>query len=175
MDPAHKKWNLLEETGGRLPGSVVDNSTVVYDVRRDRLLLARKEYGDKSHYDGQLYALDLKTGQVSQLDPAGRDGAAAISYLCQIRYDAAHDLLLVGGTLPPDAAGRRRTPAYDCAANRWVSLDIGGDDPNGREGRNVSLGLMPDAKRGLFWAVDTHGKVYVLRLDPDRADKQPLD
>ena len=43
-----------------------------------------------------------------------------------------------------------------------MSLKIGGDDPNGKTGRNVSLGLMYDAKRKLFWAVDTNSNVYVL-------------
>jgi hypothetical protein len=101
--------------------------------------------------------------------------AAAIPYLCQVRHDARNDLLLVGATLPPDRDGLRRTPAYDCAGNRWVSLRIAGDDPSGRAGRNVSLGLMYDARRKLFWAVDTHSRVFVLRLDPRSADLKPLE
>jgi hypothetical protein len=111
---------------------------------------------------------------VSVLSPAGSPSAAEISYLCQVRYDAANDMLLVGATLPAGADGLRRTPAYDCAADRWVSLRITGQDPNGKEGRNVSLGLMYDAQRKLFWAVDTNSQVYVLRLDLATADVQPL-
>ena len=95
--------------------------------------------------------------------------AAAIPYLCQIRYDLANDLLLVGATLPS-----RRTPAYDCAANRWLSLNVTGRDPNGPKGRNVSLGLVYDRRRKLFWAVDTNSHIYVLRLTPKTADPQPL-
>jgi hypothetical protein len=77
--------------------------------------------------------------------------------------------------LPADEKGFRRTPAYDCANNRWVALRIRGDDPNGKNGRNVSLGLMYDSKRKLFWAVDAASKVYVLRLDPDSADLLALE
>ena len=186
FEAAKNEWIEIKQQGGKLPGAVVDNSTVVYDSRRGRLLFARKPYGDKTPFDGQLQTLDPSTGQVDKLTPQGSAGAAAIPYLCQIRYDADHDLLLVGGTLPPAAAnstgdasspdaGLRRTPAYDCAGNRWVSLKVTGDDPSGKSGRNVSLGLMYDAKRKLFWAVDTKSEVFVLRLDPKQADMRPLE
>jgi hypothetical protein len=180
FDAAKNQWIEIKQQGERLPGAVVDNSTMVFDSHRGRLLFARKPYGDKTTYDGVLYTLDPSTGQVDKLTPQGSAGAAAIPYLCQIRYDADHDLLLVGGTLPPAADGSpdadlRRTPAYDCSANRWVSLKLTGDDPSGKAGRNVSLGLMYDAKRKLFWAVDTKSEVFVLRLDPKQADLRPLE
>jgi hypothetical protein len=175
FDTKSRQWGPpLKLTGDKLPGSVVDNSTMVYDGRRERLLFARKPYGDKHTYDGQLHALDLKTLAVSALSPTGSKAAAAIPYLCELRYDAEHDLVLVGGTLPPEADGLRRTPAYDPGGNRWVSLRIGGQDPSGKEGRNVSLGLMYDGGRKLFWAVDTNSQVYVLRLDPKTADLRAL-
>jgi hypothetical protein len=174
FDAARKDWLAVELKGEKLPGSVVDNSTVVHDSKRDRLLFFRKGYGDKAAYDGQIHALDLKTGEVSRLNPQGMEAAAAIPYLCQIRYDAVNDLLLVGATLSPGDDALRRTPAYDCAKNEWLSLKLAGDDPSGKAGRNVSLGLMFDAKRKLFWAVDTNSNVFVLRLDPKSADPQPL-
>jgi len=174
FDGQKREWIQVELAGGELPGAVVDNSTVVYDSKRDRLLIAVKGYGREHVYDGQVYELDLKTRKARGLSPGGMAGAADIPYLCQIRYDEANDLLLVGATLPPDGSGLRRTPAFDCAANRWISLRITGDDPNRERGRNVSLGLMYDPKRKLFWAVDTNSRVYVLRLDPKTADPQPL-
>ena len=173
FDSEAKAWRELELHGAKLPGSEVDNSTLLHDTERDRLLFARKPYGEPP-YDGVLHSVDLKTLEVARLEPAGLAAADKISYLCQLRYDRANDLVLCGCTPPPDGSGVRRTPAYDCANNRWVSLAIGGDDPSGPKGRNVSLGLMYDARRGLFWAVDTNSHVYVLRLDPKAADLQPL-
>ncbi len=176
FDAASGQWNEIQQQGGKLPGAVVDNSTVVYDSRRDRLLFARKGYGDKNAFDGQLHSLDPESGQVGSLAPEGSAAAAAIPYLCQFRYDPQHDLLLGGCTLPPaEEGGQRRTPAYDCQGNRWVSLRIAGDDPSGKAGRNVSLGLLYDAKRKLFWAVDTKSEVFVLRLEPTSADLRPLE
>jgi hypothetical protein len=174
FDAHSEQWKQLKLTGEQLPGAVVDNSTVVYDPRRNRLLFARKPYGDSPKYDGEIYALDTDSLKVSRLSPAGKVAAAAIPYLCQIRYDAGHDLLLVGATLPAGPDGLRRTPAYDCQANKWVSLKITGDDPSGKAGRNVSLGLMYDARRKLFWAVDTNSEVYVLRLEPASAEMHDL-
>ena len=117
--------------------------------------------------DPDLSGLEVIGAHNSWLDEAARVQRA-------IRYDAANDLLLVGGTLRPGPDGLRRTPAYDCAADRWISLRIAGQDPSGKRGRNVSLGLMYDTTRKLFWAVDTNSRVYVLRLDPKTADPQPL-
>ena len=172
--PQTGRWVELKLSGSKLPGAVVDNSTMVYDSKRNRLLFAVKGYGRKNAYDGQLYFLDVKTQTAGKLSPGGMSAAAAIPYLCQIRYDAGNDLFLVGGTLPPGPDGLRCTPAYDPTANRWISLAIGGKDPSGPKGRNVSLGLMYDKVRKLFWAVDTNSRVYVLRLAPKTADPKPL-
>jgi hypothetical protein len=167
-------WEEVKLRGDNLPGAVVDNSTVVFDSRRDRLLFFRKLYGEKSRYDGQIHVVDWRTRQVRRLTPKGSEAAVTIPYLCQIHYDAGQDVLLVGATLPPDADGCRRTPVYDCATNRWQALKLAGDDPSGKTGRNVSLGLLYDARRRLFWAVDAQSRVFVLRLDVKTADSQDL-
>jgi len=165
-------WSVLQLTGEKLAGSIVDNSTLDHDSRRNRLLFFRKEYGDKIKYNGLIQSVDLKSLEVSTLTPENAPAASAVSYLCQIRYDPGNDLLVAGCTF--SANGQRRTPAYDPATNRWISLNLLGDDPSGTKGRNVSLGLMYDRSRKLFWATDTNSKVYVLRLDPPAADPQPL-
>jgi len=168
------EWVELPLTGTTMPGSVVDNSTIVYDSKRDRLLAVRKGYGDKNQFDGTIAVVEVKSGKVTLLSPAGKEKAVAVPYLCQLRYDPTTDLVLGGCTLEPDGEGLRRTPAYDCAGDRWVSLKIGGDDPSGKKGRNVSLGMMVDAKRKLYWAVDTNSNVFVLRLDVATADLKPM-
>jgi hypothetical protein len=169
-----KEWVEKPLTGAKLPGSVVDNSTVVYESKRERLLFARKAYGDKTPFTGELHEVSVKTWTAALVSPENKDAASGMPYLCQIRYDSVNDLLLVGGTLKPGDDGVRRTPAYDPAGNRWVSLKITGDDPNGKNGRNVSLGMMYDAKRKVFWAVDTNSQVYVLQLDLKSADLKPM-
>ena len=170
-DAQAKAWTPLKTTGAALPGTVCDAAGMCYDSKRDRLLFVTTARGKP--FDGQVHSLDMTTLAARKLDPA--DAKGVTGFLRETCYDSANDLLVIGGTLPPDADGLRRTPVYDCANNRWLALKIGGavnpNDPRKRGGgRNVSLGLMYDAKRGLVWAVDTYSRVYVLRIDLETAD-----
>ncbi|HZZ73304.1 MAG TPA: kelch repeat-containing protein [Pirellulales bacterium] len=166
FQPAQQNWAAVTLSGDKLAGASVDNSTMAYDSRRDRLVCFRKPYGDDHAYDGTLYFVDLKSGKVQKRAAGDADFAAKIPYLCQIRYDAKHDLLLVGGTISADHAAQRLTPIYSCAQDQWSTMEIRGDDPSGPKGRNVSLGLMVDDRSDLFWAVDAKSNVFVLRLEP---------
>src|SRR5262249_12089191 len=109
-----------------------------------------------------------------QIVPENAAAAAQISYLPQIRLDPEHELLLCGCLLPENDQEPRRTPAFDLKENRWISLRIVGDLPHGPTGRNVSLGVVYDPARKLFWAVDAASRVFVLKLDPATADRRPL-
>src|SRR5262249_31554309 len=94
FDAAKKDWTELA-LQGKLPGAVVDNSTLWYDAKRNRLCFVTKSYGDKTKFDGQIHTVDLKTLEVTALSPKGMAGASGIPYLCQLRYDATNDLVLV--------------------------------------------------------------------------------
>ncbi len=175
FDPNAKTWEELKVTG-KLPGSAVDYSTVVYDSKRDRLLFFRTGYGQK--YDGQVHALGLKEMAASALSPA--NAAAAQGFLIdRACYEPASDLIVFAALMPADGDGFQRTPAYDCAGNRWVSLKIAYEVekrdrkaiPLTPRGPGHSCGVMYDAKRKLIWGVDTyHCQPYALRLDPKAAD-----
>jgi hypothetical protein len=94
-------------------------------------------------------------------------------------YEPQSDLVLLGTLLPPDADGFQRTPAYDCAANRWVSLKIGyeaaSDKKTPQTPRGHSSGIVYDAQRKLVWGVETgRVAVFVLRLDAAKADVAEL-
>jgi len=168
-DGRANEWHDVPLHGEKLPGSIVDNSTMTFDRTNQRFLCFRKPYGDQPRYDGTVYEIRMPAGEVHRLEPAGRDAAADIPYLCQIRCHHEQHVALVGGTLPPDEQGARWTPIFDLAKDRWMKIKLTGDDPNGPKGRNVSLGLMYDAHRKLFWAVDTNCHVYVLRLNVCKA------
>lgn len=174
FDNEERNWREIKLQGEKLDGAVVDNSTIIYDGRRQRLLCCQKPYGDKVRYSGLWQAIDLPSGTVSRIVPENAAAAAAVIYLPQIRLDPEHDLLLCGCLLPDDGTGARRTPAFDLKDNRWISLLITGDHPHGPQGRNVSLGLVYDARRKLFWAVDAASRVFVLKLNPASADRRPL-
>lgn len=168
-DHAGNQWLKIETTGDRLPGAYVDNSTIAYDSRRDRVLMINT-LGYGKPFDGQVWSLDLKSSVVKALSPDGQDKADRFANVDKCVYDAEHDLLLLG-TYLNDAGDHTPTPAYDRKRNRWVLLDIGYTTGT-RSGRTTrafpharSDGLMFDAKRKLIWGTDTNSQVYVLRLD----------
>ncbi len=151
----------------------MDSAGIDYDIKRGRLLLFPNSYGKPA--TGQIVAIDAKTLSAEALNPAGMAGAAKMpGFLRETCYVAPQDFVLAGVTLPADADGLRWTPVYDCAANKWIACKIEGPNPAGKEGRNVSLGLVYDAKRDLIWAVDTRGGIFVLRVDPKTLAKKDL-
>ena len=171
-------WTELELSGDGLPGACVDNSTIAYDGRRDRVLMLRKPYG-KDPYDGQVYALDMRTHAVGALSPGAAEQAHTFAYIDRCCYDAEHDLVLMA-TYLSERGGQTPTPAYDCAENRWILLDVQ-YQLGERYGRTVrvfphgrSCGIMFDPQRKLIWGTDTNSQVYVLRLDPEAARARPL-
>jgi hypothetical protein len=168
------EWTPLELSGDKLRGTVVDRAGCSIDSSRNQLVcMAKTAY--RGPYDGIVYRVDLATNKVKRLQPAGHAGMKDIGFLREQLYDPKNDLIVVGALLQADSDGVRRTPAYDLKHNRWIGLRIGGEHPHGKDGRNVSLGLMYDAKRKLHWAVDTNSQVYVLKLDAQAADPVPLN
>jgi len=173
FDSAAAQWQKLEPAGDKLPGAVVDNSTIAYDSQRDRVLTFCKPYGQAA-YDGQVYAFDMKSRAVKALSPQGADAAAKFAYIDRCCYDAAGDVVLMA-TYLNDGGEHTPTPAYDCAKNRWIMLDIEYqvDQRHGRPQRlfphGRSCGIMYDPRRRLIWGTDTNSQVYVLQLEHDLA------
>ncbi len=173
------KWIELELVGDNLPGAYVDNSSITYDSKRDRVLMVNT-LGYRKPFDGQVWALDLKTNKVTGLSPKSRDHAKRFANIDKSCYDAASDLLLMG-TYLQDAGEHTPTPAYDCAKNQWITLDLkySTGERYGRTTRAFphtrSDGLMFDSRRKLIWGTNTNGKVYALRLDLDHANAKRLE
>jgi hypothetical protein len=174
-----QQWLELELTGDELPGAYVDNSSMVYDSNRNRLLIINTlGYGKK--FDGQVWAVDLEKLVVEALSPQAREQAHRFANVDKTCFVPTADLMLLG-THITDAGEHTPTPAYDCKHNRWVTLDL--QYPTGERYGNTtrdfpntrSDGLMFDPQRKLIWGTNTNGQVYVLRLDSASADLKPLE
>ena len=169
------KWKQLKLTGDKLPGARVDNSSIVYDSKRDRVLIVNSDYGKT--YDGFVWSVDLQTKAVKKLSPKGSKHAVRFANIDKTCYDGANDLMLFG-TYLKDSGGQTPTPAFDCAKNQWITLDLRyklgkrfGNTTRAFPHRR-SDALMYDAKRQLIWGTDTNSQVYVLRLDLQQAKVQ---
>jgi hypothetical protein len=181
LDAVKQEWQEVKRSGVKLPNSVVDSSTYVYDSKRDRLFFVRSDYGRKN--DGDLHAFDMKTGAVTKTTPANAAALAALDLKGVDRavYDAANDLVLFSTLLPGAADTMRRALAYDCAADKWVSLNLGYEIGKNKRaahpgGPGHSCGLLFDAKRSIIWGIDTHDcRVYALRLELKGADVKTVE
>lgn len=175
----HARWVEIKLLGEKLPGAIVDNSTIAYDSERDRVIVVRKPYG-KTPFEGQVWSIDLKTSTVRALSPGGMERAESFAYIDRCVYDPDNDLVLMASYLNGAESERTRTPAFDCANNRWVTLDL--DYATGKRGERTtrafphgrSCGIMFDPKRRLIWGTDTNSQVYVLRLEVATAGVDPL-
>jgi hypothetical protein len=172
LDVARQEWHEVKRSGARLPGAAVDSSTVVHDSKRDRLLFFRSDYGRK--IAGEIHLLDLKSGEVARKTPANATALATLDLKGVDRavYVPEHDLVLFSALLPGDTGKPRRALAYDCAADRWLSLDIGYALEKEKRiahpgGPGHSCGLLFDAKRNLIWGIDTHN--WTLLADPHQS------
>jgi len=181
LDAAASRWVELATSGAKLPGSAVDSSTVVYDSRRDRLLFFPGQYGRPCQ--GEVFALDIRGGTVSTMEPQNRAAMAALALKGVDRacYNPQSDLVLTANLLPGSDEMARPSLAYDCQGNRWVALDIKyAMDREGRKpaiprGSGHSCGLIVDVSRRLIWGVNTlERRVYALHLDARNANPRPL-
>jgi hypothetical protein len=167
------QWKEITLQGEKLPGTVVDRSGFVYDSRRQRFLCTTKPY--EGPFDGQVYAIDVNSKEVTKLKVPNSAAMSEVGFLREGVYVPELDAVLLGVNFPLDEGKPRRTPIFDCKSNRWMVVELGGEDPSGREGVNVSLGMIYDAARKLVWAVDTHSNVYALRLDGKSLEMKQID
>lgn len=178
FDAKAAAWIEIELSGDKLPGAYVDNSTICYDPKRDRVLMIGTP-GYRHPYSGQVWAVQLPGGKVTELSPAGMDQAHRFNNVDRCCFVPSADMMLLG-TYIKDAGDRTPTPAYDCAGNRWITLNVkySTGERYGRTTRAFpntrSDGMMFDPKRNLIWGTDTNSQVYVLRLEPDTAGIKPL-
>ena len=176
-DPKRKAWEAVE-LKGQLPEPRVDHSTMVYDSKRDRLLLLCCDYGKKPN--GQVWELDLATMAAHTLNPVNMAAAAGKAYqIDRACYVPDADLMLLCTLLPGGEGDVRRHIAYDCERNRWVSLRINyGRDKRGPVAPTAvrrSVGLACDARRKRIWGVDTNRvRVFVLHFDAKGAGVEAM-
>jgi hypothetical protein len=170
-------WKPIQVTGEPLPVPVCDSSTIVHDTRRDRLLLTTpppKEGGAV----GQVWAVDLKSGEIKGLNPQGMDAIKAGRLAREAVYLPKADLMMIGALL--DVNSKLTVPFYDGDKNRWLTAPMVGADfiNRGKPGCSVDLGLRYDAARDVVWGVlcslRGKGALNVVRLDPAALAAAPL-
>ena len=169
LDPLSRDFEALPISGQAPPAMSPDSNILVHDTARDRLLMFAST-GDNA---GQVWAYDRQSGALAALDPAGRasiqtDGPG---FYREAVYLPSHDAVVLGAAYD-NGDGSKRVPVYHAAENRWYAYAFAGQSAQD-EAFGVSLGLMLDAQERI-WAINSSSYLFLLKLDPNSADRIPL-
>lgn len=156
-------WRPLEAKG-KLFTPWCDSHGMVYDSKRDRMLIssvggayAKKSNGTFLAYDFGAGTLDIITPQNSELNQTGC--ARELAYVAHADWILVGDLLQLGDP----KTGKAYTRVYDCAKNQMFLLDAG------PVGAGHEAGWMYDAKRRLVYSFGHNGEAWALNIDPATA------
>jgi hypothetical protein len=156
-------WQPLDPQG-KLFQPYCDASGMVYDSKRDRMLIGGKHGGYAKQSDGSLLAFDFKTKAIDTISPANTE-IARIAMCREMVYVAHADWLLVSEHFRQGDAKTAKPflRVYDCAQNKWFLMDAG------PVGSGWGAGWMYDARRQLVYCFTSTGQAWALRLDPATA------
>jgi len=120
-----KGWTDLEPKG-KLFAPYCDSHGMVYDSKRDRMILSGVGGGYAKLSNGTFLAFDFKTRELSPIVPANPE-LAKTNNARELAYLDHADWVLVGELYPPGRkkAEKHYTRVYDCAANKMILLDAG--------------------------------------------------
>jgi hypothetical protein len=154
-----KGWTDLEPQGPLFP-PYCDAHGMVYDAKRDRMLIGGVGGGYSKVSNGTFLAFDFKTRALTPVTPENA-GLAKTRNAREMAYLDHADCVLIGELFPhrEQKAAKRCTRVYDCAKNRMFLLDAG-DVLDG-----YATGWMYDAKRKLAYVFTFQGEAWALKLD----------
>lgn len=164
-------WEALPVTGSLPPMVSGDESGMVYDSKRNHLLMfAAQGYEDAG---GQVWAYDFTAGSAKALDPTNRafiDDSASSQALNRVReavYIEALDLVLFAQMWVGD-----KQVGYDVAHNRWVKTSVA-RHPSQQFG-SVDCGIAFDAGRNRLYSLCNYSEGFALRAAPANITTTPL-
>lgn len=156
-------WTPLDPKG-KLFTPWCDSHGMVYDSRRDRMLISSVGGGYNKPSNGTFLAFDFKTRALDGVAPENGDlnktGCAR-----ELAYAAHADWVVVGDLLRQGdpKTGKVYTRVYDCGKNKMFLLDAG------PVGAGYSAGWMYDSKRKLVYSFGYNGEAWALSIDPATA------
>ncbi|MDI1442577.1 kelch repeat-containing protein [Polyangium sp. 6x1] len=164
-------WEPLPVTGELAPMVGGDEGGMVYDSKRNRMLMfSAQGYDDPG---GQVWAYDFASGAAAALDPTNRafiddsTGASGLNRVRETVYIEALDLVLfVQMWVDNQQVG------YDVANNRWVKTNIA-RHPNQQFG-SVDCGIAIDATRSRLYSLCNYAENFALRAAFGNITTTPL-
>jgi hypothetical protein len=163
------RWIDLEPKG-KLFVPWCDAHGMVYDSKRDRMLLSGVGGAYQKESDGSLLAFDFQSRRITPVVPENRE-LAKTHCARETAYVEHADWVLIGELYPHVGGDERRkgeglTRVYDCRRNKMFLLRAG-DVADG-----YSMGWMYDARRKLVYCFNYCGEAWALAIDPASAKLQ---
>lgn len=157
-----KGWQDLEPVG-KLFVPYCDSHGLVYDSKRDRLVLSGVGGAYNTLSKGQFLAFDFKTKKIETLTPENieynkTDNAREMAYVEHLDWIIIGRRYLEGD----EKTGKQYTRIYDCANNKMILLDAGPVPDSGGYG----AGWMYDAQSKLVYVLNFRGEAFVIKLKP---------
>jgi len=163
FDAAKRAWAAVEIKGAKAPATPGDDyGTIVYDLKRKRLLLFGIERRSKALLG--VWACDPAAGTIEKIEP--ENPKAVPAFPRESVYLPKGDLVLFAAPRGEGAV------VYDVAGNRFRTLKIANPTPPSSKLAygGTSCGLMYDPKRDLVWTVYSGWQLRVMRFDPKTAE-----
>lgn len=163
-------WIDLEPQG-KLFGPYCDAHGMVYDSRRDRMILGGVGGGYQKQSDGTLLAFDFATHKLVPVTPdnatyAKTRNARELAYVEHADWVLFGDLYRQGD----ERTGKVYTRVYDCAKNKMFLLDAGvPGDARDLHGISYSTGWMYDAQRRLVYVFSVRGEAWAMKVNVQTA------
>jgi hypothetical protein len=156
LDVEARKWRKLT-IGGPWPQNLYEMTALVYDSRRDQLLL----HGAGPERN-ELWRFRFNTGRWEKIEPRFAAGSGSIAPVCRSEgvYLPSADTYLTAGWLP----GANSEPgfyAYRVGENRWHRLDI--VPPEDRDMQDM-------VAQNRAWAYDPGHDLVLMVLGKRRGD-----
>lgn len=159
FDHKEKAWKPFKTSGDR-PLPAVDGSAMCYDAKRDVLWIAT--FADWQKPSGNIWRLDVKTGEFKTMNPANTETIGKAKGMNGSIRESVHvptvDLVLYNNFV------NNKNVAYDPSKNCWVVLANVASFERHQGGVNDTLNW--DPRRELVWDLNIQKDIYVLKLDP---------
>ncbi|MBL8025604.1 MAG: T9SS type A sorting domain-containing protein, partial [Fibrobacteres bacterium] len=169
LDTVTLAWKPLPvKNGTAVPFTYCEQACMVYDSKRDRLIMANANGSDPwtVRSTGQVWDYRFSDSTCNKLNPADTALVYKMVYFRDAVYLPKSDQVLFQDTIVIN--GVKGLALYDCASNRWKGAPVQSDNssyPLGWGTSSNSTALLYDSKRDLVYAVTYGNRIYAMKYE----------
>jgi hypothetical protein len=161
-------WQDLRPTAkepAKLFTPYCDSHGMIYDSKRDRMLLSAVGGAYGKTANGTLLAYDFKSHELSLVTPENID-LGKVGIARELAYVEHADWVIIGDQLRvgDPKTGKLYTRVYDCVKNKYFLLDAG------QVGAGFSAGWGYSAREKCVYSLSFRGEAWAMRVELQAAN-----